>query len=190
MRYLAGFLLTISLTSCSCFKEEWESRGSTRYEVAKQFDNYISKQKVVEIWSLYDKRNISGGGCKDGGYNFLEVWICEPNVYYTFALYTFGLMDFHSLPSTGKGEWRRSDSGEIELKIPVKEWRELDKRTRVLRSTDKFKYVKPEKYHWELSEVYKEWSPSEKDHYYKISLLKKIPEQSASGNGVTAAPEP
>jgi hypothetical protein len=90
--------------------------------VCDDFDKKMAKKKVVEVWTMGGGRNLVFG-FKGGGLNFYEVWICEPDVFYVFSLWTQALLDSHSLPHVSKGRWRRNAQGEIEIGMPVTVWK-------------------------------------------------------------------
>jgi len=127
------------------------STRKTRWKIAQEFDELMGKERVVEVWSLWgDQREKRlGGGYKQGGYNFLEVWICEPDTYYEFSLYTHGLHDRETLPTVRKGTWRRNGTGEIELRIPAMEMKEAGNGASEPTATEEPAYVEPDMYLWD-----------------------------------------
>jgi len=175
-------LFAVSASSCAPppEKEEWRPTGRTRREIAQQFDNYMSRQKVLEVWGLGARR--LEYGIKHGGHNFFEVWVCEDGDYYEFALFVRGKLDMTSMPTVKRGRWNREPSGQIRLEIPIKEWRAVPRKKtdtgpgqiRKLYPTGEVKFVEPKEYLWESGGVY---SPpaTDRDYFHSRSLLKKLP---------------
>jgi len=116
----------------------------SRFEICDDFDKKMANEKVVEVWTLCgDRQRPIFGGWKGGGFNFYEIWICEPNVCYTFLLFTSGLMDHSSLPCVKKGRWRRDAQGEVEIEMPIMEKRYLKRNEWIYAPTSEKCFVSP-----------------------------------------------